>query len=455
MDPASPPAPAGTDSPPSQKGLPPGPRNQVVQTLLYMRDPYGYHARCVRNYGDLYTIPAISGALVMTAHPEGARAIFTMDSELHEPFGVDTLAPILGAGSVLLLGGERHKRERKLLTPQFHGARIRAYGEIMRQSALDEAKGWQAGQIINLQPAMQSLSLQVILRAVFGVVEPERCAHFAVAIDTFLKSAGPLVLFFPKLQREFFGMGPWARFRRAQEKFTALLDQQIAATRQRSTPGEDILSLLLAARYEDGSAMSDSAVRDELVTLLLAGHETSAQGLCWAFYFLHRLPSVRARLLAEIDPLGLDAEPEVIAAQPYLEAVCNESLRINPIIAEVARSLRKPLSFGGYTLPAGVAFSPSVSGIHRRPDLYPEPETFRPERFLERKFSPFEFIPFGGGSRRCVGAAFALYEMKLVLFTLLRRYKLALVSDRPIVPALRGLTLGPKGGVPMRVEGLR
>ena len=455
MDPGSRSESTGADSAPTMSGLPPGPRNKVLQTLLYMRDPFQYHTSCIRRLGELYTIPAINGPVVMTTNPEGARVAFTLDADHYEPFGVEALRPILGSGSVLLLTGEPHKRERKLLAPQFHGARMRAYGELMQKSALDEAAGWRVGQVVNLQPAMQSLSLQVILRAVFGVVEPKRSVLFEEAVRRFLTSANPLVLFFPALQRELFGIGPWANFLRAQAHINGLIYQQIAEARQRTVPGEDILSLLVAARYEDGGAMADSEVRDELLTLLVAGHETTAQALSWALYYLHRDPATLARLRAELDALGDQAEPETIAAQPYLEAVCNESLRLNPVVAEVSRRLRKPLRFGGYTLPPGVAFGPTIFGIHRRPDLYPEPECFHPERFLARKFSPFEFIPFGGGARRCVGAAFALYEMKLVLFTLLQRYTMALTTARPITPELRGLTLGPKGGVPMRIVGLR
>jgi cytochrome P450 len=212
---------------------------------------------------------------------------------------------------------------------------------------------------------------------------------------------------------------------------------------------------MVGARYEDGTGMSDTKLRDELRVLLFAGHETTAVALAWAFYQIHRQPSVRERVLAEIDALGPDPEPEAIAALPYLDALCHETLRYHTIFPEVGRMLRRPLKLRGYQLPAGVAVIAAASILHAREEIYPEPRRFRPERFLERPPGPYEFIPFGGGSHRCLGASFAMYEMKIVIATLLRRCELRLASSEPIQTVRRGITMGPKGGVPMVVVATR
>jgi len=199
--------------------------------------------------------------------------------------------------------------------------------------------------------------------------------------------------------------------------------------------------------------MDDEHVRDELLTLLLAGHETSALGLSWLAYFLYRQPETLAKLRAELAAAGADAEPEQLAALPYLDAVCHEALRIFPIVAEVFRTLREPVQLGPWLIPAGHTLGISIWGLHHRPDLYPDSDAFRPERFLERKFSPFEFVPFGGGIRRCIGAALAMYEMKLVTAALVSQVELRSISDAPISPELRGITIGPRDGLPMRYIG--
>jgi cytochrome P450 len=251
-------------------------------------------------------------------------------------------------------------------------------------------------------------------------------------------------------------VGPWARFRRAVSRLRALVQEEIDARRAAAAQGrEDILSLMMSARFDDGSAMSDDELKDQLHLLLFAGHETTATALAWAFYWLHRQPEDLALLLAEVDALGPRPEPEAVASLPYLDAICQETLRIHPVVADVGRRLVRPLDVMGYTVPAGTLVMVSTLLLHDRPDLYPEPQRFRPARLLERKFSPFELVPFGGGARRCIGAAFALYEMKIVLSTLLRARRFRLASDAPVLSTRRGITMGPKGGVTMILEGPR
>jgi cytochrome P450 len=438
--------------------LPPGPRVAGVQALRYMNDTYGYLSECARRYGDPFTVPTLGGPLVYTADPEAVRQIFSADPDRFDVWTPEVLAPVVGDTSLLLVSGARHRRDRKLLMPPFHGARMRAYGRVMAEAASRVAARWRTGERVVALDAMQEISLEVILRAVFGVRDPARVECYRRVIAAINQTAHPAFLFFRFLRREFGGRGPWAKFLRDRARLDALIFEEIA---QRRAPGtetearDDVLSLMMAARHDDGSAMSDAELRDELLTLVLAGHETTAVTLAWALYWLHRDNDARARLLDEVDALGRDPEPDALAGLPFLDAVCNETLRLNPVVAEVVRLLREPFELRGYTLPAGAALAASISLVHEREEVFPDPRSFRPARFLGRKYSPFEFIPFGGGARRCLGAAFAGYEIRVVLATLLRDNVLRLASNTPVRPHRRGVTMGPEGGVPLVFDGRR
>lgn len=436
--------------------LPPGPKNALLQTYLYTRDAYGYLARMRDAYGDLYTVPAVNGTVVMAGSPAMAAQIFSADPDTFVPFGMEAMLPLVGSHSMLALTGARHRRERKLLMPAFHGDRMRAHGETIRAAALAASARWTVGKPFTFQDTSQAISLEVIIRVVFGVSEPAQVEAVRKAILAFVEATVPVLLFFPFLQRSFFGGGPWVRFMRARDGLSALLRAEIRERRSRGEGGgDDILSSMLAARHEDGSAMSEDELHDELLTLLFAGHETTGIALAWAIYWLLRNPSCLARLVAEIDAAGERPEPEVIAKLPYLEAVVQETLRLYPIAPDVPRKLARPFVLGDYTLPPGMGVDVATTLLHTRPDLYPEPHRFNPQRFLDRKFSPFEYTPFGGGARRCLGAAFATYEMKIVLATLLGGYRLALDEPREVRPGRRSVVLGPSTGVRVVLTGKR
>lgn len=436
--------------------LPPGSKLSLLQTYRYARDPYDYLARMLERHGDPFTAHVVNGDVVITGDPATVQQIFTADPDTFVPFGAQATRPLLGDSSLLLMAGERHKRERKLLMPAFHGERMRAYGEIVREAAHAAAAKWPKGQPFVFQESSQWVSLEVIIRAVFGVADPNRVEDVRRAILEFVDATVPSVLFFPFLQRSFFGLGPWARLQRARQRIGFLIAAELAARRSRpEEAGEDILSRMLAARHDDDTAMTDDEIHDELLTLLFAGHETTGIALAWAIYWLHRNPECLHRLLAELDAAGERPEPEVIAHLPYLEAVVHETLRLHPIAPDVPRLLARPLELAGYHLPRGVAVAVATALLHIRPDLYPDPDTFRPERFLERKFGPFEYTPFGGGARRCLGAAFATYEMKIVLATLLRNYRLALAEPGEVRPGRRNVVLGPATGVRVTLLGPR
>ncbi len=443
-------------NPIDRRHLPPGPRFAPLQSLRYMNDPYAYYERMRARFGDLFSMPTMNGLLVVSHTSEGARQILAGgEKDFAEGFGAEALAPIIGRHSVLLLSGDAHRRERKSLSPVFHGGRMRAYAPDMRRAAIERAETWLPGERIVVQDEMQAISLDVIIRVVLGVTERERIEPFRIAIREAVERVSPLPLFFKPLQREFFGIGPWARFMYHMRHFEELLAAEITAARTLEAPREDVLSRLVHTVDEEGRPMSDTAIRDHLLTLLIAGHETTSTALAWSFYELARNPGIHHWLQDEIASLGSDPEVDRLASLPALEAVARETLRLHPIVPEFFRRVRESYAFQGYEIPAGVTLAASILSLHRDPAIYPEPERFRPDRFLGRSLPPHEFAAFGGGHRHCLGAAFAISEMAIVIGTLLPRFELALESERPLRTVRRHVTLGPEGGVAMRVVGQR
>lgn len=434
--------------------LPPGPRFTPLQTWRFLRDPRGLFVGAQARYGDPFTAPLPVGDVVVTGSPEGLRDIFSADPAVFEPLGTLPLKPAVGENSLLLLSGPRHKRERQLLMPPFHGERMRAYGRILRESALQAVEALRPGASFRAQQLTQEISLDIIIHAVFGIDEPERARHCHQVLVDALESYTPMLALVVPMRRSFGGRGPWAHFQRQAARVDTLLTEELARRRGHEAGHTDILSLLLAARDEDGQPMTDVELKDELRTLLFAGHETSAIGMAWALYFVHRQPEVYQRLMAELSPLGPSPEPEALARLPYLGAVCDEALRLHPVVPVVGRRTRAPFTLRGRELPAGTGVMAAICLAHASPELYPEPERFRPERFLERKYSPFEYLPFGGGARRCIGAAFAQYEMRVVLGSLWAAHRFRTAPAAPEErPARRNITLGPKHGVELVYEG--
>ncbi len=430
---------------------PPGPAIRLWATYQVLARPMTSMPGWFQRYGDPILVPTINGNVVMTARPELVKQIFAAPGSTYLPFAAKGITPLTGMRSVFQLHGEEHRRHRQLIMPSFHGSRMRAYARAM-QAITREVLGSAVGTgPVPLHELTQRISLEVILRTVFGVQERERVAEFSRAITAMVATAHPLFLFMPFLQRAPLGLGPYAKFRRAFEVLDGLLREQLERTRTRGD-GEDVLSMLLQARDDRDGGLDDEEIRDELRTLLFAGHETTAIALCWAVDAIGRPAAVAERLREELGALPADAEPEALAKLPYLDAVCNESLRLYPIVTEVLRTLHEPTELGGYHLEPPYAVSASILGVHRDPALYPEPEVFRPERFLERKFGPHELLPFGGGHRRCIGAAFAGFELRVVLGTLLREFEVALRNPQAPRPVRRNVTLAPEGGVPVTVR---
>ncbi len=434
-----------------------------MQTIQGMARPLEYLEAAAKEYGDVFTMRSLGfPPTVVLSNPQAIQEIFTADPhQFDSAEGSKILQPIVGNNSLILLDGDRHQRQRKLLMPPFHGERMKAYGKLICEIAEQVMKSWTIGNIQPVYPAMQEISLRVILRAVFGIDEGARFQQLrqllVSMLDAFNSPLTSTVIFFPILQQDLGDWSFWGRFLRQRQQIDELLYSEIRERREQPDSNRtDILSLMMSASDENGQLMTDVELRDELMTLLFAGHETTASSLAWAFYWIHHLPEVREKLLKELESIGSDPDPTEIARLPYLTAICSESLRIYPIVLfSFARIVKSPIEIMGYKFDPGTVLTAGVYLTHHREDIYPDSKSFKPERFLERQFSPYEFIPFGGGSRRCIGWALALLEMKLVLATVLSRYEMALTDNREVLPVRRGITLTPARGVPMMMVAQR
>ncbi len=423
--------------------FPPGSKlPAIAQAVRYVRGPLSFLTELQRRHGDIFSVSfPYFGKVVYVADPAMVKAVFTGSPEQFHAgeANATVLEPALGPNSVLTLDDAPHMQQRKLLLPPFHGERIEHYGELMREVTLREMESWPVGKPFALRRHTQRITLAVIMRAVFGVHDEDRLARFEGLIETFASRVNAITAF-PMLRRNLGRWSPWPRFLRAREALDEFIYEEIALRRSEVESGEeehdDVLSLLLSARHDDGSAMSDEELRDELVTVLGAGHETTATALAWAMERLLRTPRA----------LGALRESLAAGEDDYLDATIKETLRARPVIVDVARKLTAPASIGGYELPAGTFVMPAIAAMHYREDLFPDPEEFRPERFLEGKPDSYVWIPFGGGVRRCIGAAFAEYEMRIVLRTILERAELSTPHPRPEKVKVRNITLAPGRG---------
>jgi cytochrome P450 family 110 len=447
--------------------LPPGPQTPAfVQLLRWIFSPMSFMEECVRRYGDIFTLNfgKNSPNLVFVSNPQALQQILTQDTrgDFYAPGDPGGLfRSLLGNNSVICLSGAPHQRQRQLMMPPLHGDRMRTYSQVINQVTREALDHIQIGQTFDARSTTQAITLRVIMQAVFGLYRGDRAEKLEHLLSKLLDlSSSPLsvsLLYFPILQQEWGGIGPWAIQMRCQREVDALLYSEIQERRTNPESSRtDILSLLMTAQDEAGESMTDVELRDELMTLLVAGHETTATALAWALYWIHKLPTVKDRLVTEIDRLGADPDVNTIMKSPYLDAVCNEVLRIYPVaMLTLPRINTKSVDLAGQNLPPGTAVLGSIYLTHHREDLYPQPKEFQPERFLNRQFSPFEFLPFGGGVRRCIGSAFALLEMKLTLTQILSSWDLALIDPRDICAKRRGLVTVPESSIQMVIKSRR
>ncbi|MBO3461446.1 cytochrome P450 [Aetokthonos hydrillicola Thurmond2011] len=442
--------------------LPNGPQTPgIIQMLQWIVSPMSFMESCAKRYGDIFTLQ-LNRPVVFVSDPSALQQILSSDTkEFEAPSDWNTtFEPMLGKHSVITLSGEAHRRQRQLLLPPLHGDRMRTYGNVIGDITQQIINQWQLGKPFDVRSGMQAITLRVIMQAVFGLYEGSRAQELEKLLVAMLENRSPLqvvILYFPALQRDLGPLTSWGTFLRRREQVNQLLYAQIQQYREHPDPSRtDILSLLMTATDEAGQSMTDVELRDELITLLTAGHETTATALTWALYWIHKLPEVRQKLLEELDSLGDNPDPNTLFKLPYLNAVCCEALRIYPVgMLTFPRVVKTPVSLCGCELEPGTVLLGSIYLTHQREDLYPQPKQFKPERFLERQFSAYEFLPFGGGARRCIGMAFAQYEMKVVLAKILLQLELALVDNRDVHPKRRGLVTAPAHPIQMVVKGQR
>jgi cytochrome P450 len=430
----------------------PGPRTPgFVNTLEFAFAPRFFTQRHRKKYGRVFRSPAIQGDAIFTTDPEHIRRIFAADSDTFRVLAATSLRALFGRQSVLLTSGPTHRRQRKLLSPPLQGGRLRKFAATMQQLADRQVATLTPGHEFRALDLTTAFTLDVIVQTVFGVTAEAEASELRELLKTLIHHVPPSALFAPTLQQAWYP--PWARYLTARNRFNRWLNAKIVARRKVPTPGDDVLSLLLEARFDDGTQMQDEEVHAQLITLLLAGHETTAIALASCMSRLARHPEVLATLARELETVSAGDDVQRL---PYLSAVIDETLRIDPIVSDVAR-----IPNADFALDTDLIVTPQqllivlIEGVHLDATLYPDPLRFRPERFLERKYAAHEFMPFGGGVRRCIGAAFSDMETKIMLSTLVRRASLALQSDRPERRVRRNITMGPQHGVPMRVRAVR
>ncbi|MBR8830824.1 MAG: putative cytochrome P450 137 [Chroococcopsis gigantea SAG 12.99] len=435
----------------------------ALQMLQWILDPLNYMEKIRKQHGEVFRAKLSSMDVVMVSDPNLVQYILTNDRGIFSAPGEanNIFLPLLGDYSVILLDGEAHRKRRQLLMPPFHGDKIKSYGDSI-VSISDRTMGSiPQDKPFVARKAMQRISLAVIMETVFGIAQGEQYDilkhHICSMLDTFEVPATAAVLFFTSLQKDLGPWSPWGKFIRSRKIVDDIIYREIAARRANpDNTSTDILSLLVSATDPEGNPLTDKELRDELMTLLFAGHETTATAMSWALYWTHRYPEVKEKIRAELESSGDNPTPLEITRLPYLSAVCQETLRIHPVaMLTFPRVVMEPVNLGGYDLSPGTAVMGSIYLTHHDEKIYSQHDQFQPERFLNKQYSAYEFIPFGGGSRRCIGEALAWYELKLVLAYVVSNYELSLVHEDEEKPVRRGLTLGPSRGVKMQFHGKR
>ena len=434
---------------------------RTIRQIDAILRPLAFMEERTKKYGDFYQIVfKDSPPSAVTSNPQAIEEIFTASGDRFEVGRSNqALNFLVGDNSLLLLDGKAHKNRRRLLMPHFHGESLQRSSDRIIQITNKACDRLETNKPFRVRELMQEITMRVILSVVFGIdsgTRRERLRELLTALlDIFNTPLSSSFIFFPMLQRDWGKFSPWGRFLLLKQEVKTLIYAEIKERRESLASGiehRDILSLLLLAKDDKGEGMSDEELHDELITLLFAGHETTASALTWLFYWVHYLPEVKEKLQFELD-MAANSNYREINSLPYLNAVISETLRIYPIAAGTfARILTKPMTIKGYDFQANTWLMVSIYSLHHREDLYPNSKQFDPQRFLQKTYSPYEYIPFGGGSRRCIGSALALLEMKLVTATILSRLQLALTSKQKMLPVRRGLTIAPPASFTMVVK---
>ena len=423
-------------------------RLNPFQQWEYFSNPRATYHRFSRQFLDFAPLQFQGQNYIMPLTPEAVQAVFTADPDGYVAFWKDSFAGMNGEGSLWVLEGEKHRRERQLFAPAVHAHYYRSYGDSIRNIVRHQTGIWREKSHIRALDTTLAVALDTIMMLVFGALDDSLMADGRRVIHRLTHSAHPLIVFYPRLQRPWFPL--WRTYTSAKRDLYSWFDQVIELRRSNPGDSQDVLGVLISAADEQGVPYSDLHIKNELLSVLTAGHVTTAVALAWALYELGRNPRVVQALREELDPIGEDPDPSVLIPLPYLGAVINETIRLHPILSECARVVTEEMEVLGYTVHPGQAFVVSINGVHHDPRLYPEPYQFRPERFLERKYSNFEFLPFGGGHRRCLGAGLAEYTIRIALAEIVRCWDLETTQED--FDIRQDLAMGPKHGVRMMVR---
>lgn len=439
---------------------PPGPASFALrQSWAWVRRPHELLQTCQARYGVPFTLRFVGNRkMVIVTDEDSIKQAFRGPLDLFESGqGNKNFRHFVGENSIFVLDGEAHRRHRRLLMPPFKGERMRAYGELMRDNTIKDLEGWPRGTPFRALEAMSRITVELIFQAIFGIEDTARSRELTGLVAKLASGGTALLAFIAPLRVNLGPWSPWGRFLRTRSAIDAIIFDEIKRARAEAEGRTDILARLIVEGESRGDGLSDQELRDELLTLLGAGHETTATALAWALQWVLGLPEVKAKLEEELREVVGDGlvEVEHLPKLKYLSAVIDETLRLHEPIPIVLRGLARPAEIAGYRLPAGTVVCPSIHLVHRDPERYPDPLAFRPERFLGRRPGPFAYFPFGGGARICIGFAFALFQMKVMLATLLTRADLRLVGQPSLRYGRKGIVVVPANGTELVLEGLR
>ncbi|MEH2465166.1 cytochrome P450 [Nostoc sp.] len=433
----------------------------LLQTLQLIAQPTKTLENYATKYGDIFTVRVMglkSPPIVFFSHPQAISDCFAIPAhKLDFKKATHVFKPLFGENSLVFQEGRSHQQHRQLLLPAFHGDNLKSYGQAICQITEEVIQNWTSGTNIYIHNLMSNITLEIILQVVFGITHGARYQQLKEKLSSLLEDVTKpwysSLFFFPLLQQDLGAWSPWGIFLKRREEIDKLIYAEIYERRfQNNAARTDILSLLMSARDVNGEQMTDKELRDQLVSLLLLGYETTSGVLAWVFHLIHSHPKVEHQLMQELNTLDDFKNPEAITQLPYLTAVCQETLRIHPIaLICTPRMVQDKVEIMGHNFTSETVLVPCIYLAHRRTETYPEAEQFRPERFLNQKFSPYEYLPFGGGYRGCIGGAFSMYELKLVTAIILSHFQLTLTDKRPVHPVRRGITIVPSGGVKMVV----
>ena len=419
-----------------------------LQQLRYFSQPLSMGKWIRETYGDFVPMHFQGMDYIGVTSAEIARQVFAADPNGYDVFWKESFAGLMGDESVWVLIGEKHRKERLLFAPAVHANHFRSYGGVIREIVKDHFGKWQDGQTIKAIDTTLNIALDVIMRLVFGVEGEDEMREGHKVLNESTENIHPLIVFFPKLQRPWFPL--WRKYVQSRAAMYAWTDRLVAARRTAGRNVQDVLGVLMNTKDENGNLVSNDYIHTELNSILSAGHETTAVALGWTLYELARHPEVVKKLREELSAQGPDPDPALLLTLPYLDAVCKEAIRLHPILAECARIPMQPIEIAGHHIAAGQALGISIVSIHHDPKLYPQPDIFRPERFLERHYSVYEFLPFGGGHRRCMGSGLAEYTMRIALAEVITCWDIEAAGED--FDTRRNIAMGPRYGIRLKVK---